>query len=124
MKYSRIFLLISFLLVSQAISAQTHRARNSVFQRSALADRTWPSYFNRLRAAVKRRDRATLKAMMLPAFHYSNGQHARNQNEDFREQAFRYWDEQVNDRWRASNRTLRTGSATEIACCRSVYTQK
>ena len=124
MKYSRIFLLISFLLVSQAISAQTHRARNSVFQRSALADRTWPSYFNRLRAAVKRRDRATLKAMMLPAFHYSNGHHARNQNEDFREQAFRYWDEQVNDGWRALNRTLAKGAVPMAAWWRSGNKQK
>jgi hypothetical protein len=101
--------LIFFLLVP-VITAQHSERRNSVFERSALADRTWPSYFKRLRMAVKRRDRATLKTLMVPDFHYSYGHHASNQTEDFREQAFKYWDEPVNDGWRALERTLANGA--------------
>jgi hypothetical protein len=124
MKHPRIVILVLILLVPQTIYAQTHRLRNLVFQKSALADRTWPSYFKRLRIAIKRRDRTRLKEMMLPAFHYSNGHHARKQNEDFREEAFRYWDEQIRDGWRALNRTLAKGAVPMAAWWRAGNKQK
>jgi hypothetical protein len=117
-------LILLFILFGSPIFANGQTQRHSLFQRSALADRTWPSYFKRLRAAVNRRDRAQLKTMMLPAFHYSNGHHVRTQNEDFREQAFRYWDEQINDGWRALNRTLAKGAVPMAAWWRAGNKQK
>jgi len=63
-----------------------------------------------VRIAVSRRDRATLKALMLPGFHFSDGHHARRQSEDFREAAFQYWDDNPKDGWRALNRTLAQGA--------------
>ncbi len=112
------------ILLSSAVSARTPQLRESLFEKSAVADRTWTPFFKRLRSAVKRRDRARLKEMMIPSFHYSLGHHVRNQNEDFREQAFKYWDDPINDGWRALYRTLAKGAVPMASWWRKGNKQK
>jgi len=124
MKPTPILMLLVVLLVPQTICAQTRRASDSLFQRSAVADRTWPSFFKRLRVAVKRRDRARLKEMMISEFHFTLGHHVRNQSEDFREDAFKYWDDPINDGWRALNRMLAKGAVPMAAWWRKGNKQK
>src|SRR2546421_8030882 len=115
MKYSKIFLSILILLICQTAYPQTHKSRDSLFQRSIAADRAWLPFFKRLRTAVKRRDRARLKEMMIPEFHYTLGHHASNQQKDWREDAFKYWDDPHNPGWKALDRTLAKGAIPEAA---------
>lgn len=77
MKRSLILILLLIVLDSQTTAAQTRTLRDSLFERSVVADRKWSPFFKRLRAVVKRRDRARLKEMMIPEFHYSLGHHAK-----------------------------------------------
>src|ERR1700686_961703 len=115
MKRSRTLIWFLTLLVPTTVYTQTHRLRDSLFENSVVADRKWSPFFKQLRAAVRRRDRVRLKQMMIPKFHYTLGHHARNQKEDFREEAFKYWDDPLNDGWRALNRTLAKGAVPMAA---------
>jgi len=124
MKRSRSLILLMTILFPSTVSAQTRQLRDSLFQKSAVADRIWSPFFNRLRAAVRRRDRVRLKEMMIPEFHYSLGHHVRKQKEDFREEAFKYWDDPLNDGWRALNRTLAKGAVPMAAWWRKGNKQK
>ncbi len=115
MKRAKALILIFILLISQAAYTQTRRPRTSLFQRNAAADRAWLPFFKNLRIAVKRRDRARLKEMMFPAFHYTLGHHAWLQQNDWREDAFKYWDSPYNPGWKALDRTLAKGAVPMAA---------
>ncbi|HKC65181.1 MAG TPA: hypothetical protein VKB86_16180, partial [Pyrinomonadaceae bacterium] len=108
--------LILILLSFQVAYPQTRKLRNS--QRSIAADRAWFPFFKRLRTAVKRRDRASLKEMMIPEFFYTLGHHIRSQVYDSREDAFKYWDEPYNPGWKELDRTLAKGAVPEAAWSR------
>lgn len=127
MKYSNIFSLIIILLICQMAHPQTHKPRDAVFQKSVAADRAWPSFFKQLLAAVKRRDRARLKEMMIPEFVYTLGHHAINQQNDWREEAFKYWDDSPNSHnpgWKDLDRTLAKGAVPVAAWWREGNQQK
>ncbi|MBV9960221.1 MAG: hypothetical protein JO360_17475 [Acidobacteria bacterium] len=110
MKYSKACTLALLLLIPQITFTQTRRPQRSPFQKSAAAERAWPAFFRRLKSAVKRRDRARLKGMMIPEFHYTLGHHAGPQEDDFREDAFKHWDASYNPTWKDLERTLAKGA--------------
>ena len=72
----------------------------------ALAERAWPPFFTSLRTAVRKRDRITLRALMIPEFRYTLGHHAT----DNRDAAFEYWDQPYVRGWRALERALAQGT--------------
>lgn len=115
MKRYDFFTLILILSISQTAYTQARKERDSVFQKNAAAERTWPPFFKNLRVSVKRRDRARLKRMMAPDFHYTLGHHARRRQDDWREDAFRYWDNPDNPGWKALDRTLSRGAVPMAA---------
>lgn len=115
MKDSQILILILALIIYQTASAQTHNPKDPVSQKSAAADQSWQPFFRKLRAAVTRRDRTTLKGLMAPEFHYTSGHHARSQQNDWREGAFRYWDDPQINGWEALDRTLAKGAVPKAA---------
>jgi hypothetical protein len=110
---------ILIVLILSTPLTEARKPRNSVFQKSIAADRAWPTFFKRLRIAVKQRDRTRLKAMMDPEFHYSLGHHAQRQKDDWREDAFKYWDNPYNPGWRALDRTLAKGAVPMAAWWRA-----
>lgn len=110
MKYSKVFILALILIIPQTTYTQTRRPKRSPFQKSVAADSAWPSFFNRLKSAVRRRDRAKLKRMMIPEFQYTLGHHASRQEFDSREDAFKYWDDPHNPTWNDLYRTLAKGA--------------
>lgn len=119
MRHSQIPILILALIIPQVSYAQTHKPRDLEFQKSAAADRAWFPFFRKLRAAVQRRDRPTLKQMMIPEFHYTLGHHPRSQQSDRREDAFKYWDDPQINGWKALEKTLANGAVPMAAWWRS-----
>ena len=115
MKHSKIFTLILILLISQTAYTQTRKPSNFAFRERIAADRAWLPFFKKLRVAVKRRDRARIKELMLPEFHYTLGHHVFGQQNDWREDAFKYWDDPHNPGWKALDKTLAKGSVPEAA---------
>lgn len=75
------------------------------------AEKAWPQFFALVRAAVKKRDRAALKQMMIPEFFYTLGHHAT----DNRDEAFSYWDEHHSKGWKALERVLAQGTVKASA---------
>lgn len=115
MKHSKFFLLALILVISQITYTQTRRPNRSPFQKSVAAERAWPAFFSRLKSAVKRRDRARLKGMMIPEFRYTLGHHASRREIDSREDAFKYWDDPNNPTWNDLDRTLAKGAVPMAA---------
>ena len=119
------------LLTPHTSGAQSRPPRASSAQVRAEAERAWKPFFIRFRSAVKRRDRAALKAMMTPDFLYTLGRHrdindgvrfipARAQEptsgrEDEREAAFRFWDDPHVRGWKAFDRVLAQGAVPMAA---------
>jgi hypothetical protein len=123
MKDSKTFTLTLILLIFQTAYPQTHKPRDSVFQRSIAADRAWLPFYKRLQTAVKRRDRARLKEMMIPEFQYTLGHHV-NQEFDSREDAFKWWDRPDIHGWKELDRTLAQGAVQMAAWWREGNQQK
>jgi len=73
------------------------------------AERAWPAFFSKFRAAVNRRDHKGVKEMMVKDFYFSGGGGDDNHDGDSRDEAFVYWDE--NKGWEALDRTLGKGTA-------------
>jgi hypothetical protein len=115
MKQLVIFPLLLLLLISQTAYTQAGKPGHFTSGEGLAAERAWPPFFKKLRAAVKRRDRAQLKEMMVPEFHYTLGHHAGGQQNDWREDAFKYWDDPHNPGWKALDRTLARGAVPEAA---------
>lgn len=98
----QISLICVALLMPQHATAQA--------QENAAAERAWPSFFTAFRDAVKRRDRAALKEMMVQDFYFSGGGGDDNHDGDRRDDAFKFWDDPLNHGWEAWDKTLRLGS--------------
>ena len=96
MRVSR--LLIIFLIFAAPTSA--------LAQTDGAARRAWRPFFKVFRVAVAKRDRKTLRKMLLPDFHYSSGHH----RQPSIDAAFAYWDQQNGRGWIAFKRTLAAGS--------------
>jgi hypothetical protein len=75
------------------------------------AEKAWPEFFASFRAAVRKRNRATLKKMMIPEFLYTLGHHT----SDRRDEAFSYWDEPNVRGWKALDRVLAQGAVKASA---------
>jgi hypothetical protein len=75
------------------------------------AEKAWPQFFALFQEAVKKRDRAALKQMMIPDFFYTLGHHA----SDRRDEAFAYWDDPLVKGWKALDRVLAQGTAKASA---------
>src|SRR6266576_2160777 len=103
-----IALLLASVAPGQHYVAQTRVRRPSAQQ--VAADRAWPEFFKDFRAAVSKRDRATLKMMMVRDFFFSGGGGDDNQDGDMRDDALKYWDDPHVRGWRAFDRTLAKGS--------------
>jgi hypothetical protein len=110
MRRSTIVIMIITLLISQVAYTQTRKSRTSAFQKSVVADKTWSLFFKKLQIAVKHRDRVKLREMMIPEFHFTLGHHANSQQNDWRDEAFKYWDNLHNPGWKALSRTLAKGT--------------
>ncbi|MGH9882262.1 MAG: hypothetical protein ACRD6N_12570, partial [Pyrinomonadaceae bacterium] len=82
----------------QQIFAQRFAADNR-----AAADQAWKGFYPNFLRAVKRRDRTTLRTMMVPQFWYSFGG-----NTD-RDEAFEYYDKPYVRGWTALERILAKG---------------
>jgi len=98
MRHFSIFILL-LLLVPQQIPAQTFGTDDK-----AAAEQAWKSFYPKFLNAVKRRDRATLRTMMVPQFWYSFGG-----NTD-RDEAFEYYDNPHVRGWTALERILAKGT--------------
>ena len=115
MKLLSIPILMAALLVPQLGYAQNHsRISNRPTARvEASAEKAWPSFFAAFRAAVKNRDRAALREMMVPGFLYSLGGGADCCDGDSRDEAFKFWDADNGRGWKAFNRTLAQGAVPQ-----------
>ena len=96
-------LLLAALILHQPTYGQHRAAKVNV------AARSWPSYFFELRAAVRRRDRDSLRKMLARDLLFSLGHH----RSDHLEEAFKYWDANGGRGWKAFNRILNQGSAPQ-----------
>lgn len=83
--------------------------------RNIIAERAWVSFFPAFRAAVRTRDRKTLKRMMVPEFFTSGGVGDDNGDGDSRDETFEFWDEPNVNGWRAFNRVLAKGAVANTA---------
>ena len=79
---------------------------NCFAQRESAAQQSWMPFFKTFRQAVARRDRATLRKMLPPDFHWSSGHHRRVSEEA----VFGYWDQRNGSGWKAFNRILSQGT--------------
>ncbi|MDT4896025.1 MAG: hypothetical protein QOH25_1102 [Acidobacteriota bacterium] len=108
MRRTQIFFLLLallFSLVGYSQQADSHLRKGLTAQdqaREAAAKKAWPAYFAAFRAAVKKRDRATLKEkLMILEF---NGSPA------LRDAAFRKWDNPKVRGWAKFDRVLTLGA--------------
>ena len=91
--------------------ASVHAITPKASQRIRIeAERAWPAFFVKFRAAVKRRDRSAIKEMMVKDFYFSGGGGDDNHDGDSRDEAFAYWDDQHFIGWKALDRTLAGGT--------------
>jgi hypothetical protein len=97
---------VTILLVTLLAPCVSNAQRVSVPQKIAVAQRAWKVFFPRFRAAVKRRDRAALRQMMLPEFLYSFGG-----NLD-RDEAVEHWDKTDARAWEAFAAVLAKGAVS------------
>lgn len=96
MKFARFTFFFLLLLAPPYCLAQGNRA----------AERAWKPFFKAFRLAVEKRDRETLRKMLLPDFHFSSGHHRRQSTDA----AFKYWDEQNGRGWKAFKKILSQGT--------------
>ena len=94
MKLSGIILVSLLFVIPQAVCAQTNVS----------AERAWKPFFVAFRAAVKKRDRDSLRRMMSPDFFSSGG------NDAGAEAAFNFWDDPNVQRWEAFTKVLARGT--------------
>ena len=78
---------------------------------SKVADKAWPAFFASFRAAVRKRDRKSLRSMLAPDLLFSLGHH----RGDHLEEAFEFWDAGNARGWKAFDRILKQGTAPEAA---------
>jgi hypothetical protein len=78
---------------------------------SKVADKAWPAFFASFRAAVRTRDRKSLRSLLAPDLLFSLGHH----RVDHLEQAFGFWDADNARGWKAFDRILKQGTAPEAA---------
>jgi hypothetical protein len=113
MKLAGILMLLLPLFVplrshSQRPSPLTLPPTQSEAEINAAAAQAWEPFFERFRAAVKRRDRAALKAMMVPHFFVYTSQSIFNS--DGRDDALRRWDLSTNEKdWKSFEKVLEAG---------------
>ncbi|HZE71293.1 MAG TPA: hypothetical protein VE135_17425 [Pyrinomonadaceae bacterium] len=100
MKLSRSALVLIVLLVLHAAFAQ----------RNVSAERAWKPFFSAFRTAVKKRDRASLKQMMVPDFYFSAGGGDDSGDGDSRDEAFQFFSEPYTHGWKAFDKALAQGS--------------
>ena len=99
------------LALSLLLLAPHHAAA----QRVGAAERAWAPFFKAFRAAVKRRDRGALRAMMARDFYYHNSGGDENGDEDTRDEALDFWAEPRVSGWEALEKTLERGTAPNTA---------
>ena len=105
--------LMAALLLTTAALGQHHVAQTRVRRpapQQVAADRAWPEFFKALRAAVSKRDRATLKGMMVRDFYFSGGGGHDNHNGDSRDEAFKFLDDPQVHGWQAFDKALAKGA--------------
>lgn len=77
---------------------------------ASVATKTWPLFFARLRAAVRKRDHSALKEMMPPGFTYDCCVNEdKNGDGETRDEAFQQWDSSTTEGWGALNKLLSQG---------------
>jgi hypothetical protein len=100
-----LLLALLFSLTGYSQKAESHLRTGLPVQdqaREAAAKKAWPAYFAAFRAAVKKRDRATLKEkLMIPEF---------NGSTELRDAAFRKWDNPRIRGWAKFDRVLTLGA--------------
>jgi len=79
-------------------------------QRSISAGRAWKPFFASFRAALKKRDRESLKKMLTRDFYFSAGGGDDNGDGDSRDEAFQFCDQPYTQGWRAFDKALVQGS--------------
>lgn len=104
--------LLSSLILSVALLApETSHARKPCTgagtHSKTAAERAWPSFFAGFRAAVRKRDRAALRKMLAPDLLFSLGHHRGDHLDD----AFKFWDANKGEGWKAFKRILAQGTA-------------
>lgn len=100
MKTSRVLLLTLALFAPHASVARPRSA----------AERAWKPFFNAFRDAVRRRDRAALRSMMVPDFFTSGGVGDDNGDGDSRDETFEFWDQPETRGWEALERVSAQGA--------------
>lgn len=83
--------------------------------RPGVAQRAWRPFFAGFRAAVKRRDREALRAMMARDFYYHSSGGDENGDEDTRDEAFEFWAEPRLGAWEALEKVLAQGAVVNTA---------
>src|SRR6267142_6403791 len=105
-----IALLLASVAPGQHYVAQTRVRRPSAQQ--VAANRGWPEFFKGFRAAVIKRDSATLKKMMVRDFFFSGGGGDDNHDGDMRDDAFKFLDDPQVHGWQAFAKALAKGTVT------------
>lgn len=100
------YLIIIILSVTSLAPCVSNAQKISNSQKIAAAERAWKIFFPRFRAAVKRRDRAALKKMMVPEFLYSFG------GSLDRDEALEYLDNSDARAWEAFAKVLVKGAVS------------
>jgi hypothetical protein len=81
-----------------------------VSRETVAAKRAWPSFIAEFHRAVKKRDRVSLKKMMLPDFDFSEAGGDGDGDGDTRDEAFQFWDETETGAWDAFDKILSRGA--------------
>ncbi len=113
------FLAVAFfapqLSYAQRRSSKARTAVESLSLMDAAAECAWKPFFSKFRIAVRKRDRETLKKMMVPGFLYSLGGGADCCDGDNRDEAFQFWDNPNVRGWEAFDRILSEGAVPQAA---------
>lgn len=105
MKTSRVVLLTLALFAPYASVAQPRSA----------AERAWKPFFAAFRDAVRKRDRAALRSMLVSDFFTSGGVGDDNGDGDSRDETFAFWDEPETRGWEALQRVSAQGVVPHTA---------
>lgn len=114
MKYAKIIILLLALVIPQTLDAQKKVNRKSnakkISQRRT-PENAWKKFYPLLLAAVRSKDRETLKTMMNDSFTFST---IECENDDGAEAAFKYWDDPKTRGWEEVEKVLTAGAARDI----------
>ncbi|HXD32739.1 MAG TPA: hypothetical protein VN643_16570 [Pyrinomonadaceae bacterium] len=103
---SRLITCFGLLLCLLSLGLAQKKARTPTASEQANA--AWPAFLKSFREAVKRRDKAALKRMMVRDFFFSNGSDENNDG-DTRDEAFKFMADPEVKGWQALDKVLSKG---------------